>query len=54
MFQIFNPFNPVFHFYNARKRQKTFGFLTFSGGMEIEHWLKWVKYSTLTWEKSGG
>ena len=33
-------FNPVSHFYTPWKRQKTFGFLTFSGGMEMWHWTK--------------
>ena len=28
------------HFYNPEKRQKTYGFLTFSGGIEIWHWNK--------------
>ena len=27
----------VFHFYTPWKRQKTFDFLTFSGGIEMEH-----------------
>ena len=31
------------HFYTPWKRQKTYGFLTFSGGIEIWHWTKWVK-----------
>ena len=31
----------MFHFYAPRKRQKTFGFLIFSGDVEIE--LKWIK-----------
>ena len=31
-------FRPVFPFYTPWKRQKTFGFLTFSGGIEREHW----------------
>ena len=35
-------FNPVFHFSTPWKRQKTFGFLTFSGGIEMEHWAKWL------------
>ena len=30
----------MFHFYTAWKRQKTFGFLTFSGGVEFEHWAR--------------
>ena len=29
---------PAFHFYNPWKRQKTLGFLTFSGCVEMEHW----------------
>ena len=29
---------PMFHFYTPWKRQKTKGFLTFSGGIEMEHW----------------
>ena len=29
-----------FHFYISWKRQKTKGFLTFSGGIEVEHWAK--------------
>ena len=28
------------HFYIPRKRQKTFGFLTFSGSIEMWHWTK--------------
>ena len=28
-------FSPVSHFYTLRKHQKTFGFLTFSGGTEM-------------------
>ena len=32
-------FSPMFHFYSPRK-QKIFGFLTFSGGIELEHWAK--------------
>ena len=28
-------FSPVSHFYTPWKRQKTFGFLTFSGGIEM-------------------
>ena len=30
-------FKPMFHFYTPLK---TFGFLTFSGGIETEHWFK--------------
>ena len=33
-------FSPVPHFYTPWKRQKTFGFLMFSGGIEIWHWTK--------------
>ena len=33
-------FNPVLHFYTPWKRQKTKGFLTFSGGAEMWHWTK--------------
>ena len=31
-------FNPMFYFCTPCKRQKTFGFLTFSGEIEMEHW----------------
>ena len=31
---------PMSHFYTPWKRQKTFGFLTFSGGIEMGHWTK--------------
>ena len=30
----------MFHLYTPWKRQKASAFLTFSGGIEIEHWLK--------------
>ena len=33
-------FSPMFHFCIPWKRQKTEGFLTFSGGIEMEHWAK--------------
>ena len=33
-------FNAMFHFYTPRKREKTFGFLTVSGVIEMEHWAK--------------
>ena len=33
----FNPFSPVSHFYTPWKRQKTFGFLPFSGSIEMWH-----------------
>ena len=38
-FNILTHFKPMLHFYTPWKRQKTRGFLTLSGGMEIEHWL---------------
>ena len=33
-------FSPVSHFYIPWKRQKTKGFLMFSGGIEMWHWTK--------------
>ena len=33
-------FSPMSHFYTPWKRQKTCGFLTFSGGIEMWHWTK--------------
>ena len=33
-------FQTMFHFYTSLKNHKTLGFLTFSGGIEVEHWLK--------------
>lgn len=33
-------FSPVFLFYAPCKRQKTKSFLTFSGGLQMEHWAK--------------
>ena len=33
---ILTHFNPVLHLYIPWKRQKTFGVLTFSGGIEME------------------
>ena len=35
-------FSTMFHFYTPWKRQKTFGFLAFSGGIEMEHSVKMV------------
>ena len=32
-------FRPTFHF-NTPRKQKTVGFLMFSGSIEVEHWLK--------------
>ena len=40
-------FSPVFHFYTPWIRQKTKGFLTFSGGIEMEHWAKRVNNAIL-------
>ena len=33
-------FSPMFHFHTRGKPQKTFGFLTFSGGKVMEHWVE--------------
>ena len=33
-------FQPMFYFYTHWKHQKTRGFLMFSEGIEVEHWLK--------------
>ena len=33
-------FQPMFHFYTSWKRQKTEGFMIFSGGIEVKHCLK--------------
>ena len=35
----------MFHFYIPWKGQKTFGFLAFSGGKEIEPWLGMGSYA---------
>ena len=35
-------FSPVSHFYTPWKK-KTYGFLTFSGGIEMCHWTKMAK-----------
>ena len=35
-----NHFNPVTHFYTPWKRHKTYGFLTFLGGIEMWYWTK--------------
>ena len=40
---ILTHFNPMLHFYTPWKRQKTLekqAFLTFSGGIEMQHWAK--------------
>ena len=33
-------FQPMLHFYAPRKHLKTSGFMMFSRGIEVEHWLK--------------
>ena len=39
-----NPsFQSILYFYTPGKHQNTFGFLMFSRGIEVEHWLKMVK-----------
>ena len=38
-------FSSMSHFYTPWKRQKTIGFLTFSGGIEMWHWTKLGKSS---------
>ena len=40
MFEKVFQVQPMFHFYILWKHQKTSGFLMFSGGIEVEHWLK--------------
>ena len=35
LFESLTHFSPVSYFYTPRKRQKTKGFLTFSGGIEM-------------------
>ena len=45
---ILTHFSSVSHFYTPRERQKTKGFLTFSGGKKCETGLKWVKLLPLT------
>ena len=40
------PFKPSIHFYTPSKRRKTSAFLTFSGDIEIEHWLKMGSWSS--------
>ena len=37
---LLNPFSPVSYFYTPWKRQKIKGFLTFSGGIQMERWAK--------------
>ena len=37
---IWTQISPMFHFYTPWKRKKTKSFLTFLGGIEMEHWVK--------------
>ena len=39
-FWLLTHFRPLLHFYTPWKHQETFGFLTFSGVIEMEHWVK--------------
>ena len=39
-FWLLTHFSPLLHFYTPWKHQETFGFLTFSGVKEMEHWVK--------------
>ena len=36
---LLNHFSLMSHFYTPSKRQNTFVFLTFSGGIQMEHWV---------------
>ena len=38
---VFFHFRSMFHLYALWKSHKTSGFMTFSGGVEIEHWPEW-------------
>ena len=38
--ELLTHFSPVSHFYIHWERQKTFGFLTFSGSIEMWNWAK--------------
>ena len=38
--QTLTHLQPMFHFYTLCKHQKTGGFFMFSGGIEMENWLK--------------
>ena len=40
LMSLLTHFSPIFHFYDPWKRQKTFSFLTFSGGVEVGYWAK--------------
>ena len=43
-FTFLSHFSPIFQTYTSWKRQKTKGFLTFSAGIEMEHWVNiWFK-----------
>ena len=52
-------FSPMFHFHISWKRQKTKDFLTFSGGLEMKYWTKWVNkpwkimFESGDWPKPG-
>ena len=37
----------MFYFYTPQKHQRNVGVPMFSGGMEVEHWLKMVKFTQL-------
>ena len=37
---VLTHFKSMFNFYTSWKRQEAKGFLTFSGGIKMEHWLK--------------
>ena len=37
---ILTRFQPAFHFYTPSKYQKTGGFLIFTGGIEVEHFVE--------------
>ena len=40
VFRVLTHFSPISHFYTPWKRQKTIGFVIFSGGIEIWYWTK--------------
>ena len=42
----------MFHFYTPWNRQKTIGFLTFLGGIEIERWYENAQYKRQFWNKT--
>ena len=42
-------FIPMFHLYTPWKRPKTFGFLTFSGSIEMRNWVKMELLLALSW-----